>query len=55
MLENAEGRSMADLRNALPQVFSSPTMSPYCADTEKYEVVERVVAHFEAMARKAKN
>ena len=50
MLENAEGRSMADLRNALPQVFSSPTMSPYCADTEKYEVVERVVARFEAMA-----
>ena len=50
MLENAEGRSMADLRNALPQVFSSPTMSPYCADTEKYEVVDRVVAHFEAMA-----
>ena len=50
MLENAEGRSMADLRNSLPQVFSSPTMSPYCADTEKYEVVDRVVAHFEAMA-----
>ena len=50
MLENAKGRSMADLRNALPQVFSSPTMSPYCADTEKYEVVERVVARFEAMA-----
>ena len=41
---------MADLRNALPQVFSSPTMSPYCADTEKYEVVERIVARFEAMA-----
>ena len=45
---------MADLRNALPQVFSSPTMSPYCADTEKYELVERVVARFEAMAARRK-
>ncbi|WP_224826315.1 phosphomannomutase/phosphoglucomutase [Cognatishimia sp. MH4019] len=36
--------SMSDLRKALPQTFATPTMSPYCADTEKYEVLERLVA-----------
>jgi phosphomannomutase/phosphoglucomutase len=36
--------SMSDLRRALPQTWSTPTMSPYCADTEKYEVLERLVA-----------
>jgi phosphomannomutase/phosphoglucomutase len=36
--------SMADLRRALPVTYSSPTMSPYCSDTEKYNVLERLVA-----------
>jgi phosphomannomutase/phosphoglucomutase len=39
---------MADLKNALPKTWGSPTMSPHCADEEKYSVVDKVVAHFEA-------
>ncbi|MEM9844262.1 MAG: phosphomannomutase/phosphoglucomutase [Pseudomonadota bacterium] len=35
--------SMADLRRALPVTYSTPTMSPYCADTEKYDVLARLV------------
>jgi len=35
--------SMSDLRRALPQTWSTPTMSPYCSDTEKYEVLDRIV------------
>jgi phosphomannomutase/phosphoglucomutase len=35
---------MSDLRRALPVTYSTPTMSPYCADTEKYAVLDRVVA-----------
>jgi phosphomannomutase/phosphoglucomutase len=35
---------MSDLRKALPLTFSTPTMSPYCADTEKYGVIEKLVA-----------
>ncbi|MEL7027387.1 MAG: phosphomannomutase/phosphoglucomutase, partial [Pseudomonadota bacterium] len=35
--------SMADLRRALPVTYSTPTMSPYCADTEKYDVLGRLV------------
>ncbi|MEM6481732.1 MAG: phosphomannomutase/phosphoglucomutase [Pseudomonadota bacterium] len=42
MDRNAE-LSMADLRRALPVTYSTPTMSPYCADTEKYEVLARLV------------
>ena len=41
---------MADLVRALPQTWQSPTMSPHCADEIKYDVVERVVAHYQALA-----
>ena len=46
--------SMSDLRRALPRTWSTPTMSPHCADTEKYQVLERLVqklvAHHQAGA-----
>ncbi|MEZ5774629.1 MAG: phosphomannomutase/phosphoglucomutase [Hyphomicrobiaceae bacterium] len=50
MLDRAPDKSMADLKNALPRTWQSPTMSPHCADEVKYGVVERVVAHFQALA-----
>ena len=50
MLEQNPGKSMADLNDSLPQSWGSPTMSPYCADTEKYEVVDRAIAHFQKCA-----
>jgi hypothetical protein len=52
MLDRAPGKSMADLKNALPKTWSSPTMSPHCADETKYGVVDAVVKHFEAMKNK---
>ena len=52
MLDRAPGKSMADLKNALPKTWSSPTMSPHCADEAKYGVVDAVVKHFEAMQKK---
>ncbi|KRS17638.1 phosphomannomutase/phosphoglucomutase [Roseovarius indicus] len=42
--------SMSDLRRALPQTWSTPTMSPYCSDTEKYDVLDRVVEKLVAKA-----
>jgi len=48
MLDRNPGRSMADLKNALPKTWQSPTMSPHCADETKYDVVDAVVKHFEA-------
>src|SRR5437868_7028660 len=47
MLDRNPGKSMADLKNALPKTWSSPTMSPHCADEIKYRVVDDVVKHFE--------
>jgi phosphomannomutase/phosphoglucomutase len=47
MLDRNPGKSMADLKNALPKTWSSPTMAPHCADEEKYGVVDAVVRHFE--------
>jgi phosphomannomutase/phosphoglucomutase len=43
---------MSDLKNALPKTWSSPTMSPHCADETKYGVVADVVKHFEAAKQK---
>src|SRR5438552_3961805 len=55
MLDRSPAMSMADLKNALPKTWQSPTMSPYCPDELKYGVVDEVVAHFQAAkARGAK-
>ncbi len=43
--------SMSDLRRALPRTWATPTMSPYCADTEKYAVLERLVVKLVAKAQ----
>jgi phosphomannomutase/phosphoglucomutase len=48
MLDRNTDKTMADLRRALPLSFQSPTMSPACDDELKYDVVDRVVASFEA-------
>ncbi len=52
LMDRNPDKSMADLRRALPMTWSTPTMSPFCPDTEKYEVLERLVqklvAHHEA-------
>ncbi len=44
LMERNPDKSMSDLRRALPVTYSTPTMSPYCADLEKYDVLERLVA-----------
>jgi len=49
MLDRNPGRSMADLRRALPKTWGSPTMSPHCDDEKKYGVVDKVVKAFEEM------
>ncbi|MCB4769865.1 phosphomannomutase/phosphoglucomutase [Ancylobacter sp. Lp-2] len=50
MLDRNPGRTLAELKDALPKTWSSLTMSPHCADETKYGVVDAVVRHFEAMA-----
>lgn len=43
LMDRNPDKSMSDLRRALPQTWSTPTMSPYCADTQKYDVLDRLV------------
>jgi phosphomannomutase/phosphoglucomutase len=52
MLDRSPGKSMADLKNALPKTWGSPTMAPHCADEVKYGIVDQVVKHFEAAKAK---
>ncbi len=52
MLDRAGSATMADLHRALPKTWQSPTMSPHCADEVKYGVVDRVIAHYKALAAK---
>lgn len=52
MLDRNPGKSMADLYEALPKTWGSPTMSPYCPDEQKYQVAEAVVAKIKTMQEK---
>lgn len=49
LMDRNPNKSMADLRRDLPTTFSTPTMSPFCADEEKYAVIERLQAKLVAM------
>jgi phosphomannomutase/phosphoglucomutase len=54
MLERAPGKSLADLKNALPKTWGSPTMSPHCADEVKYAIVEKIAAQYKDAAATGK-
>ena len=43
LMDRNPDMSMSDLKDALPKTHSTPTMSPYAADTEKYEILGRIV------------
>jgi phosphomannomutase / phosphoglucomutase len=50
MLDRNPGKKLSDLKKALPVAYTSLTMSPHCADEEKYGVVEDVVREYQALA-----
>ncbi|MEL6790158.1 MAG: phosphomannomutase/phosphoglucomutase [Pseudomonadota bacterium] len=50
MLDRNPDKKLSDLRQSLPTTWQSPTMSPHCADEEKYAVVEKIVAALSARA-----
>ncbi len=51
MLDRAPGKSMAELYRDLPQSFTTPTMSPQCADEEKYGIVDDLIAQIKGFAQ----
>ncbi len=50
LMDRNPDMKMSDLRKALPQTFSTPTMSPYAADEEKYDILDRIVQKLAAKA-----
>ncbi|MEO1364022.1 MAG: phosphomannomutase/phosphoglucomutase, partial [Pseudomonadota bacterium] len=50
LMDRNPDMKMSDLRKALPRTFSTPTMSPYAADTEKYDILARIVDKLVAKA-----
>ncbi len=50
LMDRNPDKKFSDLRKDLPVTYSSPTMSPYCADGEKYQVLERLVEKLVARA-----
>ena len=49
LLDRHPEASLADLHDALPPSWSTPTLSPACPDSEKYAVAERLTARLAAM------
>jgi len=50
LLERNPGKKLSDLKKELPVAYTSLTMSPHCADEMKYDVVDKVVAEYQALA-----
>ncbi|MEM9199836.1 MAG: phosphomannomutase/phosphoglucomutase, partial [Pseudomonadota bacterium] len=50
LMDRNPDKSLSDLRRDLPRTYSTPTMSPHCADTEKYAVIDRLTEKLAAMA-----
>ena len=48
MLDAHPGQRLSDIEAAMPKAWTSPTMSPHCADGEKYDVVSRIAADLDA-------
>ncbi len=50
MLDRNPGRTLSQLKTALPDAWTSMTMSPHCDDELKYDVLAKVVAEYQALA-----
>ena len=42
-LLDKNNKRMSEILGELPTTYQSPTMAPYCKDSEKYEVVKNLV------------
>jgi len=42
LLDDNNNTKLSEMKSQLPLTFQSPTMAPYCADDEKYQLVDDV-------------
>jgi phosphomannomutase / phosphoglucomutase len=50
MLERNADKTLAELHDALPKTWGSPTMSPHCSDETKYAIVAEITEQYKAAA-----
>ena len=50
LMDRNPDKSMSDLKDALQKTYTTPTLSPFCADTEKYETLEKIIVDLQALA-----
>lgn len=50
LLDRNPGQSLGGLKDALPVAYTSPTLSPACPDTEKYQVLARIIEDLQTHA-----
>lgn len=53
LMDRNPDMTMSDLRRALPLTYAMPTLSPYAADEEKYEILARLVTKLESLTQLA--
>ncbi len=49
LLDEEKDSSLSEIKNSLPITYQSPTMAPYCADDEKYQVVDEMIDKIDSM------
>jgi phosphomannomutase/phosphoglucomutase len=50
LLERNPDKTLAELHDALPKTWGSPTMSPHCSDEAKYAIVAEITEQYKAAA-----
>ena len=50
LLDRNPDKSLSDLNAELQQTWTTPTLSPFCPDTEKYGTLDKIVAKLETLA-----
>ncbi|WP_417604717.1 phosphomannomutase/phosphoglucomutase [Primorskyibacter flagellatus] len=49
LMDRNPDKKISDLRRALPQTWTTPTLSPFAADTQKRDILARIVNRLEEM------
>ncbi len=47
MMDRNAGKSLSELKDALPKTWGSPTMAPFCPDDRKYKLVDTLLDVFQ--------
>ncbi len=54
LIDNEDGKKLSDFKKELGKTWASPTMSPYCSDKEKYDIVEKITDEYKTLYQNKK-